>query len=79
MVTRGLPLGVDFSGGTLVVVEFAQQGVTEDAVRDAVAALPGDEIVQRYGSADERRFLIRLPLADAGRTRAPASRLEHNR
>ena len=62
--TRGLPLGIDFSGGTLVIVEFAQQGVTEDEVRNAVAALPGDEVVQRYGPADERRFLIRLPLAD---------------
>ena len=27
--------------------------------------LPGDEVVQRYGPADERRFLIRVPLADA--------------
>ena len=62
LVTRGLPLGVDFSGGTLVIVEFAQQGVTEEAVRDAVAALPGDEVVQRYGSAADRRFLVRLPL-----------------
>ena len=69
LVTRGLPLGIDFSGGTLVVAEFAQQGVTEDDVRGAVATLPGDAIVQRYGSADERRFLIRLPLADsAGHT-----------
>jgi preprotein translocase SecF subunit len=64
MATRGLPLGIDFSGGTLVIVEFGRQGVTEDAVRNAVAALPGDEVVQRYGPADERRFLIRLPLAD---------------
>ena len=29
-----------------------------------MAPLPGDELVQRYGSADERRFLIRLPLGD---------------
>jgi SecD/SecF fusion protein len=64
MATRGLPLGIDFSGGTLVIVEFGRQGVTEDDVRNAVAALPGDEVVQRYGPADERRFLIRLPLAD---------------
>ena len=77
MVTRGLPLGIDFSGGTLVVAEFAQQGVTEDDVRDAVATLPGDEVVQRYGSADERRFLIRLPLADAA-GRAPVWRLAFN-
>ena len=64
-VTRGLPLGIDFSGGTLVVVEFKQPGVTEDEVRNAVARLPGDEVVQRYGPADERRFLIRLPLVQA--------------
>jgi len=66
MVTKGLPLGVDFSGGTLVVVEFAQPGVSEHAVREAVAMIPGDEIVQRYGAADERRFLVRLPLATGG-------------
>jgi protein-export membrane protein SecD/preprotein translocase SecF subunit len=64
MATRGLPLGIDFSGGTLLVVEFTQPGVTEDAVRNAVARLPGDEVVQRYGAADARQFLIRLPLAE---------------
>ncbi len=65
MITRGIPLGIDFSGGTMVVVEFTQDGVTEDDVRRAVAPLPGDEVVQRYGAAAERRFLIRLPLAAA--------------
>jgi protein-export membrane protein SecD/preprotein translocase SecF subunit len=65
IATRGLPLGTDFAGGTAVVVEFADQGVTEDAVRDAVAGLPGDEVVQRYGPAQDRRFLIRVPLADS--------------
>ena len=48
-----------------MVVEFSRQGVTEDVVRDAVAGLPGDEVVQRYGPAQDRRFLIRVPLADA--------------
>ena len=33
MATRGLPLGIDFSGGTLVVVQF-EQPVTEEQVRD---------------------------------------------
>ena len=65
MTTRGLPLGIDFSGGTLVVAEFAEQGVTEDQVRAAVASLPGDEVVQRYGPASDRRFMIRLPLPEA--------------
>jgi protein-export membrane protein SecD/preprotein translocase SecF subunit len=64
IAARGLPLGIDFSGGTLVVVEFSQPGVTEDAIRVAVAALPGDEVVQQYGSPDERQFLIRSPLVE---------------
>jgi preprotein translocase subunit SecF len=58
--TRGLPLGIDFSGGTMVVVEFAQ-AVSEEQVRNAVAPLPGDEVVQQYGDVTERRMLIRLP------------------
>ena len=62
MATRGFPLGIDFAGGTPAVVEFAQPGVTEDDVRQAVAPLPGDESVQRYGPAGDRRFMIRLPL-----------------
>ena len=65
IATKGLPLGIDFSGGTLIVAEFAEAGVTEDDVRQAVAPLPGDEVVQRYGPAYERQVLIRLPLAEA--------------
>jgi preprotein translocase subunit SecF len=64
IATRGLPLGIDFSGGTLVVAEFAEQGVTEEQVRAAVSTLPGDEVVQRYGPASDRRFIIRLPLTE---------------
>lgn len=58
MATRGLPLGIDFSGGTLVVVRF-EQAVSDDAIRGAIA---GDaESVQRYGDA-ANEFMIRLPL-----------------
>jgi preprotein translocase subunit SecF len=60
MATRGVPLGIDFSGGTLVVVEF-DQPVTEEAVRTALTALPGEKTVQRYGEADENQIMIRLP------------------
>ena len=47
-------------------MEFTQDGVTEEQVRAAVSGLPGDEIVQRYGAAADRQFLIRLPLASSG-------------
>src|SRR5688500_14731402 len=57
---RGLPLGIDFSGGTLIVVAF-EQDTTEEQVRSAVASLPGDEIVLRYDDPAKRQFMIRLP------------------
>ena len=60
IATKGLPLGIDFSGGTLVVVQF-DQPVSEEQVRNAVESLPGEEVVQQYGDAAERRVLIRLP------------------
>jgi len=62
---HGLPLGIDFSGGTLVVVQF-EQAVTEQQVRDAVSSLPGDEVVQQYGAAADRRILVRLPQPEVG-------------
>jgi protein-export membrane protein SecD/preprotein translocase SecF subunit len=74
MASRGLPLGIDFSGGTLVVAQFAEGGVTEEQVRAAVTTLPGDEVVQRYGPASERQFMIRLPLTDE--TTQPGAALE---
>jgi preprotein translocase subunit SecF len=61
MVTRGLPLGIDFSGGTLMVVRF-ERPVTEEAVRSALAGIPGEKAVQRYGEASSNEMLVRLPL-----------------
>lgn len=60
----GLPLGIDFSGGTIVVVRF-EQNVTEAQVRSAVASIPGEVLVQQYGAAADREILIRLPLTEA--------------
>jgi preprotein translocase subunit SecF len=57
----GLPLGIDFSGGTIVIVQF-ERPVSEDQVRRAVdASIPGDKVVQQYGAAADRQMLIRLP------------------
>jgi preprotein translocase subunit SecF len=62
IVTRGLPLGIDFSGGTLIVLQF-ERPVGEDVVRKAVAVIPGDKVVQRYGAPGDNQVLIRLPQA----------------
>lgn len=59
----GFPLGIDFSGGTIVVVRFERPRVTEEAVRRAVANLPGEKVVQQYGDPSANEILIRLPQA----------------
>ena len=61
MLARGgLPLGIDFTGGTLVVVKF-EQPVHEDVVRKALDVLPGDKVVQQYGDSKLNEVLIRFP------------------
>lgn len=61
---KGLPLGVEFSGGSIVIVQFEKvPGINQ--VRDAVGrAFPGggqNLVVQSYGSADLRQIMIRVP------------------
>ena len=57
MITRGLPLGIDFSGGTALVVE----GATEEQVRRALDAMPGEKVIQQYDDLSKGQILIRLP------------------
>ena len=53
----GLPLGLDFTGGTSVVAKFASP-VAEDDIRRAIH---GDETVQRYGPDADHAVVIRIP------------------
>jgi preprotein translocase subunit SecF len=64
IVRTGLPLGIDFSGGTLVVVRF-EQAVNEDAVRRALDSVKGDKVIQPFGDSSNHEWLIRLPLVEA--------------
>jgi protein-export membrane protein SecD/preprotein translocase SecF subunit len=57
MVTRGISLGVEFSGGTFVTVKFSQP-VSEELVQNAI---PGEVTVQRYGDRTANELLIRIP------------------
>jgi len=57
----GLPLGVDFSGGTVIVVDFGKP-TGEDAVRAALGGMSADAVVQRFGDRTGNAILIRLPL-----------------
>ena len=61
IVSRGgLPLGIDFSGGTIVIVQFDRQ-LGEDDVLNALQGIPVEKTVQRYGAADRNEWLVRLP------------------
>ena len=56
----GLPLGIDFSGGTAVVLRFEER-TPEEAVRIALSSVEGEKVVQQYGDPAENEVLIRLP------------------
>ena len=57
----GLPLGIDFSGGSLIVLQF-EQPAGEGVVRDALASVE-EKVVQQYGDPGANEVLVRLPLA----------------
>jgi preprotein translocase subunit SecF len=63
--TEGVPLGVEFSGGTIVIVEFDQQPPDSSVIRAALGrAMPGEgqnAVIQRYGEESARQYLIRVP------------------
>ena len=63
--TRGLPLGVEFSGGTIVIVQFDQQPPDASTIRAALERdLPGEgqnAIIQRYGVESQNQVMIRVP------------------
>jgi preprotein translocase subunit SecF len=59
IATKGMPKGVEFSGGTIVIVKFDQQP-NLDQIR---AVLPGggaNAIVQQYGPPADRQVMIRV-------------------
>jgi preprotein translocase subunit SecF len=65
LVVRGGPrYGIDFAGGTLIQVRFAQPVPTED-IRGALdGVVEGTPVVQTFGEANE--FIIQLEQSDEG-------------
>jgi preprotein translocase subunit SecF len=62
--TKGIPLGIEFAGGTSVVVKF-DQAVSVQQVRAALdKSFPGggqNLVVQAYGDASQHQAMIRVP------------------
>jgi len=65
---KGLPKGVEFAGGTVVITQFDQQ-VSVQQVRDALdKSFPGggqNVIVQVYDDPAQRKVMIRVPTVGA--------------
>ena len=68
IMTKGIPLGIEFEGGTSVIVQF-EQPVSDEQVRDALSKYyPGgaeDTVVQTYGDPSLRQKLVRVPQVGA--------------
>lgn len=64
LAVRGLNFGIDFAGGQLIRVTFAQPP-SLDQLRDEVGGLGlGEPSIQEFGSP--REFSIRMPLPEGG-------------
>jgi preprotein translocase subunit SecF len=63
ILTKGIPLGVEFAGGTVVITKF-DQPVSIEQVRGAMQkAFPGvDTVVQEYGDPGDHQVMVRVPL-----------------
>ncbi len=71
----GLPLGVDFSGGTVLRLKFEKQ-TSESVVRGALPD-PGNSVVQTYGAPADNEIIVRLPLqGDQTNADAQAAQVE---
>jgi preprotein translocase subunit SecF len=63
---RGLTLGIDFAGGTVLQVEIpAEAGVVGEGTLRGILGDAGhpDAVVVRFGAVEERSFLISVPVS----------------
>jgi preprotein translocase subunit SecF len=77
--SRGLPKGIEFAGGTSVIMQFDQTPSVE-TVRDALNKnYPGggqDAIVQSYGDPSLRQVMVRVPQVGAEQGAALSARAQ---
>lgn len=56
--TKGMPKGVEFAGGTMIILKF-EQPPDLDKIRSALPG-GGDAVVQQYGEPADKQVLIRV-------------------
>ena len=65
--TKGMPKGVEFSGGTIVILHFDRQPNIEQVRNGLANGVPdgGNAIVQRYGDPSANQVMVRVHTAGA--------------
>jgi preprotein translocase subunit SecF len=61
LATKGMPLGVEFAGGTSVIVQFDKQPSIEQVRASLGKTFGQDVVVQTYGVPSQRQIMIRAP------------------
>src|SRR5436190_1754592 len=64
----GIPLGVEFSGGSIVIVKFDRQADLQQVRTALEKSLPGvgeNAVVQRYGDPSSNQVMVRVPSVGA--------------
>jgi preprotein translocase subunit SecF len=74
MAARGVRYGVEFSGGTQLIVKFQATPAT-DRVRDAVEKVTPGAVIQSYDAPAKNQVLIRLAIAGETELTGPAERV----
>ena len=65
---QGMPLGLEFSGGTIVIVKFDQTPDNQQVRAALDRAMPGvgqNAIINRYGDPSAHQVMIRVPTVGA--------------
>jgi preprotein translocase subunit SecF len=61
LATKGIPLGVEFAGGTSVIVQFDKEPSIEQVRASLDKTFGQDVVVQTYGPPSQRQIMIRAP------------------
>jgi len=64
LATKGIPLGIEFAGGTAVIVQFDQPTSVQQVRQALDKSFPGggqNVVVQTYGDPAQRQMMIRVP------------------